>query len=91
MWGVARGLKELMRVAQRAKSLPDVRPRRQRANLYSNYDASIDIRRSIKGGHLKAVFPCLMFYYVWRRSQFCLHTLSGAPTLAAQTNDIVQT
>lgn len=56
VWGVARGLKELMRAAQRAKSLPDVRPRRQRANLYSNYDASIDIRRSIKGGHFKAVF-----------------------------------
>lgn len=37
--GVAGGSKELMRDAQKAKSRPsDVRPR-QRANLYSNYDA----------------------------------------------------
>lgn len=55
MWGVAGGLKELMRAAQRAKSLPDVRPRRQRANLYSNYDASIDIRRSIRVGHFSVL------------------------------------
>lgn len=36
--GVARGSKELMRDAQKAKSRPfEVRPR-QRANLYYNYD-----------------------------------------------------
>lgn len=50
--GVAGGSKELTRDAQKAKSRPsDVRPR-QRANLYSNYDArhrhpSINIKASI--------------------------------------------
>lgn len=61
MWGVAGGLKELMRAAQKAKSLPDVRPRRQRANLYSNYDASVDFLRSIIGGHFRPFFVYVTF------------------------------